>query len=529
MSLVQRLTNDYNTWEVGAVWSVQLPNIYAESDDSITEWISTAYKEFALSAPANIGVLSVAAKQYQAPGEDVPGYQRFLVILKKPDTSEVTLYDGTGGNNTWQAVLSNLDIMAHLSAVGTYRLTLKSHAKSGRDMNEEPPPPYEYFHSHTTAGALDLSADTDPPGQVQNVSIAAFGATTVTVQWGSVTGADTYTLYYKRAADPGWSSITGITDTSKQVTGLDVCTLYDFKVAAVNESGEGTHSSTVQQQTICPPGKVTGVVLAVRQLTAVAVQWNAVSGADTYTLYWKQSSSETWNTITGIPTYGVWVYDISPCTFHDFKVAAVNEAGEGEHSDVLQDRTLCEYSLTLPESLSLQEDLVRVPAKVFLEPLSLQDFLTVTLTPSILLPEQLNLQEHFFVQKKEPVVLQEEQLLAFLDSKDVQAFELGAALGRYDTDDLDFGYPGVDKTLDEVRFWSERTEPHTVGVYVSPNSGTTWTLVGQATVCVGVEGVVFCWVTAEKHRIRFEGESLYLTSYLAYAVLRGRKKEPDSD
>lgn len=130
--------------------------------------------------------------------------------------------------------------------------------------------------------------------------------------------------------------------------------------------------------------------------------------------------------------------------------------------------------------------------------------------------------EHFNIVKTTPAVTEQERLIAGIDNNDVLIFDTGTPAGRFDTDDEDYGYPGMDKTLDEVQFESSAESPHTITVYASTDSGLTWVLLGTVVAQRGKTCSVFACITAVKHSISFRGDGLYLSSYVMYAIPRGR-------
>jgi len=105
----------------------------------------------------------------------------------------------------------------------------------------------------------------------------------------------------------------------------------------------------------------------------------------------------------------------------------------------------------------------------------------------------------------------------------ISNFRTGTLLGYFDTPEIDFTAPGMDKTLEEVSFESHVSTPHTVSVYVSLNGGITWIYVGQDSVYFGKKGFVHPWLTAETFVVRFSGTALYLSSYELYAVPGGKQ------
>lgn len=147
------VSNPYDTWTNDG-FTLSSPNCYKISGQNITEYTATIYKTFTIANSIFDGKLTVNAKGIVTSGA-FTGYARFVVRLLKPGTAgEVTLYDDYLSDGNWTAILNNLDITAHLSTDGTYRLTLLAYVKSSRD----PDSPYDYYPSEAWYGTLSLVA-----------------------------------------------------------------------------------------------------------------------------------------------------------------------------------------------------------------------------------------------------------------------------------------------------------------------------------------------------------------------------------
>jgi hypothetical protein len=147
------VSNPYGTW-TNSGFTISNPNCYLMSGQNINEYTATIYKSFTIDQPAVDGKITVNAKGLVDAG-DFTGYARFVVRLLKPGMAgEVTLYDGYLSDDAWTTILNNLDITAHLSAAGTYRLTLLAYVKSSRLDG----PPIEYLVSEAWYGTLSLVA-----------------------------------------------------------------------------------------------------------------------------------------------------------------------------------------------------------------------------------------------------------------------------------------------------------------------------------------------------------------------------------
>jgi len=114
---------------------------------------------------------------------------------------------------------------------------------------------------------------------------AAGAASQVTLDWTAVSGASSYTVYWDNSTGVSSSStaITSVSTDNYTHSSLDNGTTYYYKVAAVDSAGTGTLSSEVNASTPLPaPDNFS----ASGANNTVTLDWNAVSGATSYTLYW---------------------------------------------------------------------------------------------------------------------------------------------------------------------------------------------------------------------------------------------------
>src|SRR5690606_22056362 len=117
------------------------------------------------------------------------------------------------------------------------------------------------------------------------------GDTEVTIAWDAVAGADSYDVAM-RPADTGedWQLVvTGLTDTSYTVTGLENDRPYEFRVRAVigaGMAGDWSEPVTATPTTPAPPPPPPppAHVRATAGDGQVTVTWEPVEGADSYDL-----------------------------------------------------------------------------------------------------------------------------------------------------------------------------------------------------------------------------------------------------
>jgi Pregnancy-associated plasma protein-A/Secretion system C-terminal sorting domain/Fibronectin type III domain len=80
-------------------------------------------------------------------------------------------------------------------------------------------------------------------GTPSGLNATGITQTGATLNWTAVSGAVTYNLQWKLSSSGTWTTITGITGTSRALTGLTANTSYDYQVQAVCASATGSYST----------------------------------------------------------------------------------------------------------------------------------------------------------------------------------------------------------------------------------------------------------------------------------------------
>lgn len=191
--------------------------------------------------------------------------------------------------------------------------------------------------SATTAAAPPLPAVPAAPAGV----IATGGTNQVTLSWSPVSTATSYNIYYATASGVTKANGTKIASaTSPAVqTGLAVGTTYYYIVTAVNSAGESAASVQVAAVTLpatpapTAPAAPAGVTAA-GGANQATISWPAVSGADSYNIYWSTVNGVTKANGTKVAsvTSPFVKTALSAGTTYYFIVTAVNSAGESAAS-----------------------------------------------------------------------------------------------------------------------------------------------------------------------------------------------------
>jgi hypothetical protein len=141
----------------------------------------------------------------------------------------------------------------------------------------------------TIGGAVGCTA----PGGLNASAITTSGAT---LSWAAVSGATSYDVDYKLSTSSTWAAaVTGTTSTSVNINGLSSSSVYDWRVktnCSGSTSAYATAQFTTAGTTTC--GIPTGLTSTAITASAATVTWAAVSGAVSYDVDYKLSTSSTW-------------------------------------------------------------------------------------------------------------------------------------------------------------------------------------------------------------------------------------------
>jgi hypothetical protein len=128
------------------------------------------------------------------------------------------------------------------------------------------------------------------------LAASSITSSSAVVSWTAVTGASTYTVEYKASASGTWTVAGTTAATSLTLSGLSASTVYDWRVKTNCTNGVVSGYTQSQFTTLASGGTcVTPTGLAGYGDCGYAdLCWTAVSGAVSYTVEYKRSTSTTW-------------------------------------------------------------------------------------------------------------------------------------------------------------------------------------------------------------------------------------------
>lgn len=170
------------------------------------------------------------------------------------------------------------------------------------------------------------------------------GDTSVALAWNAVSRADSYNLYWAKAAGvvPGAAGVTKIGNilaTSYTHVGLTNLDRYYYVVTAVNTGGESVPSTEATAMPVPPAPGAPANLTATPGDAKVLLSWSASEGATSYSLYWANTANVVPGAagVTQIPGLTATSFQHTGLTngsTYYYKVAAVNPGGESLSTEV---------------------------------------------------------------------------------------------------------------------------------------------------------------------------------------------------
>lgn len=185
------------------------------------------------------------------------------------------------------------------------------------------------------------------------LTISSITTSSAVVSWSAVSGAASYNVQYKPGSASTWTTVS-TTVPSVTISGLTASSTYNVQVQAVCSGQSSTYSSPVSFTTAAQSTCATPTGLAASNITtsSATISWNAISGAVSYNLDYKLSSSSTWATFSTTAT-SVNVNGMAEGTAYDFRVQAVCSSSSSSYSSPITVTTLTTQVCGVPGNVAV--------------------------------------------------------------------------------------------------------------------------------------------------------------------------------
>jgi fibronectin type 3 domain-containing protein len=308
----------------------------------IAETSATAYTDTELSASTTY-YYSVSA--YNSAGESAQSYDvsatTSVNVPAAPTGVTATAQSASSVSVSWGSVsgASGYRVYRGTGSSGVYALVAETSATAYTDTGLSVSATYYYkVGAYNSAGESAQSSygsattSANVPAVPTGVTATAQSASSVSVSWGSVSGASGYRVY-RGTSNFGYFLVAETSATAYTDTGLSASTTYYYKVSAYNSAGESAQSYDASATTSANvPAAPTGVTAMAQSSSSVSVSWGSVSGASGYRVYRWTSSSGAYALVAETAATAYTDMWLSASTTYYYSVSAYNSAGESAQS-----------------------------------------------------------------------------------------------------------------------------------------------------------------------------------------------------
>ena len=218
--------------------------------------------------------------------------------------------------------VATIDDYALNGVLGAGALTIQIRDLSDNLLESEPP------SEHVWPGDVWSYAPDAAPDTPTGLAVGSIGATSASLSWDAVTGADGYRLYRSLTEVGGYTLVADLAGTDTADGPLEPLTQYFWRVAAYNDVGESDPSSAVNATTLeAVPDIPAAPSVAALSNDSLQVTWSAVPYATGYDVYRSLTEFGGYALVGSGAATSFIDTELEPSTRYYYRISACSGAG----------------------------------------------------------------------------------------------------------------------------------------------------------------------------------------------------------
>lgn len=181
--------------------------------------------------------------------------------------------------------------------------------------------------TYSTPISFTTTANTTTCNAPTSLATSATTSSATTINWAAVTGATGYNLQWKLNTAITWTTVSNLTTTNYNLTGLAASTAYNVQVQAICSSTATSAFSTVVNFTTTAATATcavpTGLAVGTTTSSTASITWAAVTGATGHNLQWKLNTATTWTTVSNLTTTSYILTGLTASTTYNVRVQTI--------------------------------------------------------------------------------------------------------------------------------------------------------------------------------------------------------------
>ncbi|MBL0047827.1 MAG: fibronectin type III domain-containing protein [Bacteroidetes bacterium] len=219
-----------------------------------------------------------------------------------------TSVTSTSATLNWSAASGASGYLIQYRIVGSASWTSVTSASNSKNISGLTASSNYEFQVQSDCGAGNISAFTasslfttpaPPCSVVTGLAAASITENSAILNWVDFAGTSGYNIRYRIIGAASWTNATSSINT-KSLSGLTASSAYEFQIQSDCGSGNtSAFSASVNFTSLAPPCNVpTGLSPSAVTNSSATLSWNAISGANGYTIQYRVVGAATWTTLT---------------------------------------------------------------------------------------------------------------------------------------------------------------------------------------------------------------------------------------